>query len=466
MNPLLGWLLPPLVGALIGYITNAVAIKMLFRPLRAIVVFGIRLPFTPGILPKQRHKLADSIGAMVERELFTVEIIKARLRHPEVREYVRKSLVLYTEKILNIPLEQIIHVPAALTGKSPSSPGEDIQGFLTRLAQGFITSPAFDSVMDKLFSTLADTYGNRTIRDILGNSGELENMVEKIIREDIDFSNPVLEHAITRIVELAGPVLTDSLIQFLKKEDTHRDLETHGRIFLTKTILKLNVFQRLFISAGQYDRTLLERMPEIIDDLILELEHMIYDENTNRRIRAFLREKTRTFIFGREFSGEFVQKITKLILAYLDRPLEELIRQWTASDFSGLGQKVLSLIKQKEGLDIKIRAALDHFFENHRETSLAALFSVEEETKKKIDALVCHEILSMMDKQTEAFLNSINVKTLVSDRINSLDMIRVERIVLDVMIDQLKWINFFGAVLGALIGLFQSFLSWFIRGGV
>ncbi|MFP3089797.1 DUF445 domain-containing protein [Treponema sp. TIM-1] len=463
MKPLLGWLLPPLVGALIGYITNAVAIKMLFRPLRGIIFWGIRLPFTPGILPRQRYKLADSIGTMVERELFTAEIIKARLHHPDVQEYIRESLAHYTEQILTTPLEQISPVPAAMTDKSPVSPDEDIRELLTRLARGFITSPAFNSVMDQLFSTLADTYGNRTIRDILGNSGELEDAVERIVREGINSSMPALEYAITRVVEQAGPVLTGSFIQFLKKEDIHRALETHGRIFLNKTILKLNVFQRLFISAGQYDRTLHERMPEIIDDLILELEHLMDDEHMNRRISAFLQEKARLFVSGQEFSGDFTRILTELILAYLNRPLEVLIRQWTASEFSGLGQKILSLINGKEGMDIKIRFALDHFFENHREISLGVLFAVEERTKARIDTLLCHKLLLMMDEQTEAFLNSIKVKVLVSDRINSLDMIRVERIVLDVMADQLKWINFFGAILGALIGLFQSFFSWFIK---
>jgi uncharacterized membrane protein YheB (UPF0754 family) len=38
----------------------------------------------------------------------------------------------------------------------------------------------------------------------------------------------------------------------------------------------------------------------------------------------------------------------------------------------------------------------------------------------------------------------------------------VEHIVLDVMANQLWWINVFGAILGALIGLFQSFFSWFV----
>jgi uncharacterized membrane protein YheB (UPF0754 family) len=42
-------------------------------------------------------------------------------------------------------------------------------------------------------------------------------------------------------------------------------------------------------------------------------------------------------------------------------------------------------------------------------------------------------------------------------------MIDVEHIVLDVMAHQLKWINVFGAILGAFIGGFQILFSYFVR---
>ena len=75
----LPWILPPLVGAVIGYVTNAIAIRMLFRPLTEIRVLGVRLPLTPGIIPKQRAQLAESIGQMVSRELLTEEAVRRQL---------------------------------------------------------------------------------------------------------------------------------------------------------------------------------------------------------------------------------------------------------------------------------------------------------------------------------------------------------------------------------------------------
>ena len=68
--PLLG---PPCIGAFIGYLTNRIAIRMLFRPLRPWHIFGLRVPLTPGIIPAKRHALARSIGEMVGKKLLTSE---------------------------------------------------------------------------------------------------------------------------------------------------------------------------------------------------------------------------------------------------------------------------------------------------------------------------------------------------------------------------------------------------------
>ncbi|MDD6065009.1 MAG: DUF445 family protein, partial [Firmicutes bacterium] len=44
----------PAIGAVIGYCTNYVAVKMLFRPLKPIRIGKFTLPFTPGVIPKRK----------------------------------------------------------------------------------------------------------------------------------------------------------------------------------------------------------------------------------------------------------------------------------------------------------------------------------------------------------------------------------------------------------------------------
>ncbi len=94
---ILPWALPVILGAAIGYITNAIAIRMLFRPLEEKRIFGIRIPFTPGIIPKQRYQLSGNIGVMVAEQLITEDAIKDQLLRDEFSEGFknadRKSVV-------------------------------------------------------------------------------------------------------------------------------------------------------------------------------------------------------------------------------------------------------------------------------------------------------------------------------------------------------------------------------------
>lgn len=65
----------PLIGAVIGYFTNYIAVKMLFHPHEEKRIFGKRLPFTPGVIPKNKPRLAHAIGEAVANVLLTKEDI-------------------------------------------------------------------------------------------------------------------------------------------------------------------------------------------------------------------------------------------------------------------------------------------------------------------------------------------------------------------------------------------------------
>ena len=67
---ILSMLSGPAVGAVIGYFTNYVEVKMLFHPKNPIKIGGYTLPFTPGMIPKRKKDLAKAIGRAVEYELF------------------------------------------------------------------------------------------------------------------------------------------------------------------------------------------------------------------------------------------------------------------------------------------------------------------------------------------------------------------------------------------------------------
>ena len=73
----------PIIGAIIGYVTNGIAVKMLFRPRKEVRVFGKRLPFTPGVIPRGQARLAKAVGNVVETQLLTPEYMGEKLLSEE-----------------------------------------------------------------------------------------------------------------------------------------------------------------------------------------------------------------------------------------------------------------------------------------------------------------------------------------------------------------------------------------------
>nr|WP_174783573.1 DUF445 family protein [Dolichospermum sp. UHCC 0259] len=73
MSRVLLYVSPPLLGGLIGYYTNDIAIKMLFRPYKAVYIFGQKLPFTPGLIPSNQERLGQNIANAIMKSLLTPE---------------------------------------------------------------------------------------------------------------------------------------------------------------------------------------------------------------------------------------------------------------------------------------------------------------------------------------------------------------------------------------------------------
>ena len=73
------FLIGPVIGLIIGYVTNNIAIKMLFRPLKPVYIGKRRVPFTPGLIPKEKERIAKTIGGVVSTELLDNDTINKTL---------------------------------------------------------------------------------------------------------------------------------------------------------------------------------------------------------------------------------------------------------------------------------------------------------------------------------------------------------------------------------------------------
>ncbi len=88
----LSFIARPLVGAVIGYITNDIAIRMLFRPRTAKYIFGYKIPFTPGLIPKEKSRIASSIGDAISKNLMNREVLEKTLLADEMIDKIKKGI--------------------------------------------------------------------------------------------------------------------------------------------------------------------------------------------------------------------------------------------------------------------------------------------------------------------------------------------------------------------------------------
>lgn len=95
--------LPPIAGGIIGYFTNDLAIKMLFRPYRAIKIGNQVLPFTPGLIPANQERLAQRIADAILGSLLTPEELQNLTRRLLQTERVQAAI----RWLLQMSLDQV-----------------------------------------------------------------------------------------------------------------------------------------------------------------------------------------------------------------------------------------------------------------------------------------------------------------------------------------------------------------------
>ena len=86
------WLLPPVIGAVIGGVTNDVAIRMLFRPHAPWRVLGWRVPLTPGLIPRERAQIAHAIAETFTEHVLDTDQVADLLLTDRVRTALRDKV--------------------------------------------------------------------------------------------------------------------------------------------------------------------------------------------------------------------------------------------------------------------------------------------------------------------------------------------------------------------------------------
>jgi len=112
------------IGAFIGGMTNELAIRMLFRPYKAIYLGKWRLPFTPGLIPKRHEELARQMGKLVENFLITPEGIRKMLKKGRVEQEVEAWINRKLEELARS--DETVFSLGSRLGLYPSREGQQV----------------------------------------------------------------------------------------------------------------------------------------------------------------------------------------------------------------------------------------------------------------------------------------------------------------------------------------------------
>jgi len=169
----------PLVGAGIGWFTNWLAIRMLFRPRQALRVLGLTIQ---GVIPRRRSEIAERLAQAFERELLSHEDVKGALQDPAYQEALRTHIEDHVRDYLSEKVAASNRVVRTLIGG----------GLVRRLASG-ITDAAMSQMPSLIDRAAQELEARFDIREVVRAKVEaldlerLEALVVELSRSELRF---------------------------------------------------------------------------------------------------------------------------------------------------------------------------------------------------------------------------------------------------------------------------------------
>lgn len=162
------WTLP-VIAALTGYITNYIAIKMLFHPRKKVKILFLEIQ---GIFPKRQKNLAEKLGKIVAEELFSIEDVKKSLQNPDSTEDISAIVDTRLNDFLDNRLIEAMPMLAMFMNdeikqKIKSTLLEEVQLMLPELIDRFISKIENDVDIEKTVYEKVVSFSTDKLEDIL-----------------------------------------------------------------------------------------------------------------------------------------------------------------------------------------------------------------------------------------------------------------------------------------------------------
>ena len=492
------YIIGALIGAVIGYITNWLAIKMLFRPREAKYIFGMKLPFTPGLIPKEKSRIANKVGETVGTHLLNSDSLSKALKDDKIKA---KFNEVAKEKI-----NQIINSNSTLENSLKNTLGENYYALKGNMIDN-IAKTILESIQEEEFKNkvkfyivdsikerlnkepekiidfinsnkfrevIINTLEEEKTRDIIGKAllkevkalGKEDLTIEEVIPENI---KPYIEEYVKSqkdtLVDIIKNLLRDDEVSHKIKSAINDNIPSIVSMFLSGDVIYGKLVSLVDKSLSE------EENKEYICDAALAFVHESMKKKVSDVINNVGEEKLEVIsdALGDKISKKLnteenidsiISKLNCKISSF--NSYEEIIKVLFNDYENILIDNIDSMISQvvnNNQLSGEISKIIEKVFDKFLQNSLNDICYNKQNLENSIMSILDNLYNDFVENKSAKVLEIVDISSIVEEQINAFEVDYAEEIIIGIANKELKAITWLGALLGGILGILSPLLS-------
>ena len=492
------YIIGALIGAVIGYITNWLAIKMLFRPREAKYIFGMKLPFTPGLIPKEKSRIANKVGETVGTHLLNSDSLSKALKDDKIKA---KFNEVAKEKI-----NQVINSNSTLEESLKNTLGENYYALkgnmINNIAKTILESIQeeefknkvkfyiVDSIKERLNKepekiidfinsnkfreVIINTLEEEKTRDIIGKAllkevktlGKEDLIIEEVIPENI---KPYIEEYVKSqkdtLVDIIKNLLRDDEVSHKIKSAINDNIPSIVSMFLSGDVIYGKLVSLVDKSLSE------EENKEYICDAALAFVHESMKKKVSDVINNVGEEKLEVIsdALGDKISKKLnteenidsiISKLNCKISSF--NSYEEIIKV-LFNDYENILidniDSMISRIVNNNQISGEISKIIEKVFDKFLQNSLNDICYNKQNLENSIMSILDNLYNDFVENKSAKVLEIVDISSIVEEQINAFEVDYAEEIIIGIANKELKAITWLGALLGGILGILSPLLS-------
>ncbi|WP_447410402.1 DUF445 family protein [Clostridium perfringens] len=492
------YIIGALIGAVIGYITNWLAIKMLFRPREAKYIFGMKLPFTPGLIPKEKSRIANKVGETVGTHLLNSDSLSKALKDDKIKA---KFNEVAKEKI-----NQVINSNSTLEESLKNTLGENYYALKGNMINN-ITKTILESIQEEEFKNkvkfyivdsikerlnkkpekiidfinsnkfrevIINTLEEEKTRDIIGKAllkevktlGKEDLTIEEVIPENI---KPYIEEYVKSqkdtLVDIIKNLLRDDEVSHKIKSAINDNIPSIVSMFLSGDVIYGKLVSLVDKSLSE------EENKEYICDAALAFVHESIKKKVSDVINNVGEEKLEVIsdALGDKISKKLnteenidsiISKLNCKISSF--NSYEEIIKVLFNDYENILIDNIDSMISQivnNNQISGEISKIIEKVFDKFLQNSLNDICYNKQNLENSIMSILDNLYNDFVENKSAKVLEIVDISSIVEEQINAFEVDYAEEIIIGIANKELKAITWLGALLGGILGILSPLLS-------